>query len=379
MGLFSTTIGDLIEDHGLRGSCAVELKINGSKFKSESWFVESFRTDLTVKNKAGVCTIKLKGVAFPDKDFDLNEDIKAVKVGAKVQLSGGFMVDGEPKVCEIFYGFIYGFEILLGGTIAATINAMDAKMWMMSERKIEGKMNKKKISEVVKGTLLPYSAKCSGQNVSLSRDPEFKMPFVQREETDFEFLCRLSDLSGCHFYIDQSGELYFNELKKNKSVKITIDSPSTVFNIKFSSNVLGIPKSIEVVAGDEADSSKAVVSTASFSSTIGSGELPSSLSSNIKGKLCFLGSAAETKQVNTSLAEAKFYKKSIFATVEVMLELMPEIELGKGVKVKNFGDPFDNSYVTVGVSHLYNYGINGARTILILGTDCYNPLTASLF
>lgn len=386
-GISSLGIGNLEKYVSEHANCLYpkgEVKIGSKKWSSDDIVMTHVDVVSSVKGEASTCEVTL---ILPFSDYEegkrkLHSDFSKVKVGVEVEVSLGYIVDKDFELESVFKGYVSAFEIEIDnkGRTILNLQGMDAKMWMMTNRKTELKKEIKKYSVVVSNVCDDYSSKLSGKEVDIDGEVGFEAPIYQRNESDYEFLSRISILTGSLFFIDL-GKLYFVSPSSLNVSKLKLCPGSAISNIKLCANIWGIPKTVKVVGVDQKDKNSLIEAEASKSDSIGDGKGAASLTSNI-GKA---NTIVIVDNTITSVNEAKFLAESVYNRrelnlMEVKLEIIgyPKVNLGSEVTLDNFGKPIDNDYIISGIEHhcnLDNAEIGGAKytTTIILSTNRLNP------
>ncbi|MDR1364462.1 MAG: hypothetical protein LBJ32_02395 [Oscillospiraceae bacterium] len=363
---------DILEKYGSRTTYVISVYINGKKFKPERFFLQSLECESGIWSEASICIIRFR-CPFLD-EIKLPSDISDAKIGVKFKIQAGYEKSGSQILDTIFEGFVHsvGIEIENDYTILI-ISGMDAKIWMMSSKRTEMKKNKKNFSDIVRATINIYSNKFSGTtSIKIQNDPELTSPIFQRNESDFEFLCRMAKTTGSVFYVSL-GKLFFTPPDANKSVKLNISPCNGLFSVNFSVNLFGTLKNVEVKVLDEKDVSKIKITKISSNNTIGSGKTASDLSSNVSGSAEIVNNFATTSSQAKFIAQAEMIRRSFFVKCELKISFFASAELGAGVKIKKIGSPIDNTYIATNIRHVYDGDKNEFFTFLTLQSDSYNP------
>lgn len=362
-----------------------KIKIDNKSWGSDNIIISRVNVSVSTGCEAGTCSVELTlpDVKAGSNSLKIDSDFSKVKIGVELEILLGYNVNKKPKVSTVFVGYISSFdlEVFEDRHAVLTIQGMDAKMWMMASCKTELKKDKKKYSDVVSGVYNNYASKFEGKKVSIKEESSFETPIYQRNESDYEFLCRVSSLTGALFFVSL-GKFYFISPPTLKSVKLTIKPYTGIYNVRASMSIWGIPKTIETVSIDRKDFQKVVKGQATSSDTIGSGKSASSLTKNI-GATNLIKIIDNTLQ---SVNEAKFiseaeYNKRELNLVEGTLNIAgdPDIELATGLKIDKMGDPIDNTYIVTGLEHSCDLANKKYVTIVRLNTNRYSPQTSSLF
>ncbi len=360
-----------------------EVKIAGKSWGSDNIYVTRVNVSTSVFSEAGTCTVELTlpELKAGSNDLKLDSDFAKVKVGVELEVLLGYNVNKKPKTKTVFIGYISAFDIEIFNDrhTVLTIQGMDALMWMMASRKTEFKKNNKKYSDAVSDIFKDYASKFKSKLINIQGESSFETPIYQRNESDYEFLCRAASLTGALLFVSL-GKLYFINPLVFKSVKLTIEPYDGIYNVKTSMSIWGIPKSVEATSINRKDYQKVVTSKVTSSDAIGSGKSASSLTTNI-------GDANIIKIIDNTLQsvnEAKFiagaeYNKRELNLVEGALEVAgnPDIELATGLKVQKMGNPLDNNYIVTGLEHDCNLSDKKYTTRIKLSSNKYSPQSAS--
>lgn len=331
-----------------------------------SLIIKSIDISVNVENESSVCTIVL---TKPTTNFKLGtfmsgDEFKVVQQGESISVSLGYYISGKiPFTYEAFSGFISKVRIGYDRQFVTTvIECLDAKMWMMPGCKFEKKLMNK-YSSIVGSTLLPaYTGKVRAAIVNIQGEPTLSKPVYQTNESDYQFLCRLAEITGCLFYI-YCGVAYFispGALKSN--VGLVISPCQELEKVSWTSDVLGIPQQI-VVQGIDPQKPKVPAKSTDVKvnlGNIGQGLSPSMMAKNIGSatKKEITDLKADTMAVAQFMAQAEFTRRSMefvkcVATISGYTDLPANLSLGMGVKISGLGTGVDNSYILTGIHHRY--------------------------
>jgi len=371
------------EDHWKNNAGCVDpratVHINGKQWQSNEIVITRVETSSSIAGEASTCFVEISypAINLTKKKIQLESGFAEVKVGAKLEVKLGYSVNDESKLESVFKGFISAFDLELRneGKVVLTIQGMDAKMWMMVNQKTELKKDKRKYSMVVQEVCRDYSSKLEGQTVDIKGEVEFKRDIYQRNESDYEFLSRISKLTGAAFFINL-GKLYFISPSTNKSPKFKITPNRALHNLKLSTSVWGIPKSVEVVSIDSQDYENTISAQATSSDDIGDGKSAPSLTNNIskENKIMIIDNTVRSVNEASFLAEAVYNQREL-NFVEVTLETVgyPEAKLGTGVSLDDFGNPIDNDYIIAGIKHYCDFDNTKYTTQFLLKANRMTP------
>ena len=339
-----------------------------------------------VENAASLCKIVLEkshlkytkgtgGLADNEPESGL------VKRGEAITVKLGYTSSASRRMnltFDVFKGFISSVQISYGREIGTIIlECMDAKMWMMAGCKTEGKIGSK-YSTVVNSILAQYtkSQKIQKASVAIKQEPNLNRALYQHNESDYDFLCRLADETGCLFFV-YLGHACFISVDTYKSITALELSPcGFVENIKWSASVLKLSKQVVVTGIDPLNPNNEVKSKVVIKniSNIGKNSLNGGANpvKNVDASTAknIINEEVDTAAYAQFMAQADFTKNSIKHIVcEVKISGHPlnSVLLGYGIKVSGWGSQIDNTYILTGIKHTYTK--NKFTTELTLATD----------
>lgn len=342
----------------------LEPKIAGMSVRVDFSDLAFFEFDSSTDGEASLCSIKWRSCCYDsNQKFKLNSDFSDIKIGSKFEVSGGY-VNSDIK-SKIFSGFVFSSYVeVKDGVSYIGVSGMDAKIWLMSNKVINFKGIEQKYSEIIKKILSNYSSYSSGINVKISNEPSSIRPgLYQSNESDFEYLRRIADITGSFFYV-LDGKFMFTSIEPNSSPKLNVSPVGIVSdsgiikNIKFISNLVGIPKSVSVNFTNNEEYSKIPEPTKVPSSKkIGNGKIADDVTSNISNHNSInltdfnIASSEDAKFI----ANSTYRKKSInFITCEIVCNFLPDTKIGSSAQISGFGFPLDNNYIVTSVNHKYD-------------------------
>lgn len=363
----------------------IDVKIE-SKSEKISNHPVYFEFDASTDGEASVCTIRWVADCY-DKSgkFGLNSGFKDVKIGSKISVSAGYH-DGNYKnkhLVEIFRGFIFSYSIKIQDRVSyLEISGIDAKVFLMANRVTKFKSEGQKYSKIVTEILKNYSSKSSGNEVNIAEEPNNIRPELhQRNESDFEYLRRIADITGSLFYV-VNGKFMFISSKFNSSADISIspfgiiNSDNIINSIQFRSNFIGIPKKMSVrFIGNEEYSKEPKPTDVKSSKKIGSGKTADELTNSISDINTFniIDFAIDSAESAKFAANSLYRKKSLnFVTCEITCKFLPDAKIGSSVKISGFSNPINNNYIITYLNHKYD-GSN-FKTTMKLSADSFNQL-----
>lgn len=375
-----------------------KIKIDGKDLKfsdKENVLIKNLEVLSSVGPEASTCFIELAYYGVFSKKSILSKKLEPslpnlyskFKAGSKLEISINYeqaeagklesavrLAIGKDNI--VFVGYISSVDLEINNRNVTNlqVNGMDTKMWMMSNRKTNLIKEKHKYSDVVKNVCNGYRGKLEGISViKINKDITIDCNIYQQDESDYDFLNRLAKITGSLFFIDK-GKLHFISISALKSKKLTISPCESVYNISSSTSVWGIPDKVEVLGKNLKDYKKVIKGSANNSDAIGSGKTAGRLTSNISSDFEIVNSTAH------SVKEAKFFAESILNQREINLHQLnvrvkgyPDISLGTGVQVKDFGNPIDNNYIVTEIKHSCDFENNSYFTDIKMNTNRVNP------
>ena len=369
---------------------AAKISISGKEWSSKTVLVTNVEVSISVGPEASTCIVDFT-TTLPDfrgKSMSLDSDLSKVKLGVDIEISLGFFVEGllgrTAELKKVFVGYICDIEVNVkeGKQVILTVKGMDAKLWMMPSQIIELKKGKTKISDVVADTVNNFIGKIKGKTIKISGEPKLERLIWQMNESHYEFLCRLAELSGCFFYISL-GKLYFTSVSELQSDGVTLSPDIGIHELNVTTSVWGQLKEVTHVSLDPKDFTKKIQSkvTSSSITKYGDGKASTSLTSNI--------SASCARHVVdysiSSVAEAKFRSEALYNRTAIdlvkgkfLVSGIPDITVASGLKTSGYGKPIDNTYIITEIIHHCDIANSKFTTEISASASKVNPLTASL-
>ena len=346
----------------------ITIKINGNEIKNNnSYVITGFMVDSGESNEARVCEVHMEtpGYECPnDNEMKINDDFAQIKVGQElvIEVASTFTL-GEPANSSIvFTGFVERVEFYIdnSGRVRCILHGMDAKMWMMANRLNEERGQDNNYEQIIKSVISNYSSQAQVGKIALLKDVQIKNKFYQVNQSDYEFLCMLADLTGSLFYLSADGKINFCAPSNLGSPSNTVNFKDGVVKIiRLSASVWGTVNTVQVTTLDPQDPSKTIVATSNTVQSIGSGKepkqvVPQNCSSPSNGTLFMkiTDNSIETKEETQARADAEYNRRNLkFVELEVLVKGNPKLDVGQGVTLNGFGTPFNNNYIIVRLEH----------------------------
>ena len=368
---------------------AAKISISGKSWSSKTVLVKNVEVSVSVGPEASTCVVDFVTTLndFNGEKMKLNSDFSKIKLGVEIEISLGFFAEGilgrKAKVEKVFVGYVCDIEVHVeeGKQVILTVKGMDAKLWMMPSQIIEFKKGKTKISDVVSDTVSKFTGRINGKKIKIKGEPKLERLIWQMNESHYEFLCRLAELSGCFFYISL-GKLYFTSVSELQSGGVTLSPGIGVHELDVTLSVWGQLKEVTHVSLDPKDFTKKIQSkvTSSSITSYGNGKNPTSLTSNI--------SASCAKHIVdysiSSVAEAKFRSDALYNRTAIglvqgrfLVAGIPDITVASELKITGYDKPIDNTYIITKIQHHCSLEDSKYTTEIEASSSKVNPLTAS--
>lgn len=304
--------------------------------------------DLSADYAASGISFDVIGEYRADKtEFDSSGAAKVLQLGAKVELELGYI-----RTEKVFSGLVTDVEYDFSGEDEPVIHVecMDAKCLLMKMQRLEIR-SEKKIGPLVSALLSqsPVSAYLSGKQVSLTETEREPLPFNM--DTDYDFLVRQAQYTGCEFFIF-AGKAYFREPAKLTTPVMTLEPQHGILSATMSLRGAPLVKKI-TVRGVDPESDKAVSGSATSSGKFGDGSGPSKMLSGTE-RTYFDPRAVSAKDASD---RAKAILRGIerqFGVLNCRCIGLPEIVPGRWIKVSGLAPQATGKFYIMRVRHVYS-------------------------
>lgn len=344
----------------------IAIKVNGNNIKNNNnVIITGLMVDSGMPPEAGICEIRMEVPGYGIKnenEIQVDSEFAQVKIGQplEIQITN---IAGSGMV-TVFTGFVerVEYEIDNYARVHFTLHGMDARMWMMANKLTVSRGTGKNYEQIIKAVINNYRSQGKIGKISLLKNVTCKNTFYQVNQSDYEFLCMLASLTGSLFYVSADGKINFcapSKLgKPNNKVKF---KDEVVTGVRFSASVWGTPQSVTVKTIDPKDPSKTISATSNSVSSIGSGKaskqvVPQNFSSQSTGTrfVNITDNSIDSKDQAQARADAEYNQRNLkFVETELRTQGNPKLEVGQGLDLSGFGEPFDNGYLIVRVKHVW--------------------------
>lgn len=345
------------------------IKINGIEVNNENAIVTGVMIDSGMPPEAGICEIQMEILGYSIEDeneIKVDSEFAQIKVGQplEIQMASTFSGEKATNKTAVFTGFVerIEYEIDEQAHVRFTLHGMDAKMWMMANKLTESRGKGKSLEQIIKSVINNYRFQGKVGKVSLLKNVKIKNTFYQVDQSDYEFLCMLADLTGSLFYVSPGGEINFCAPSKlGKPISKATLSSGAISGIRFMAGVWGTPQSVKVTSIDPCNPSKTISATSSSAKSIGSGKsskqvVPQNYSSQLKGTryVNITDNSIDSREQAQARADAEYNQRNLkFVETELRTQGNPKLGVGQGIEVGGFNAPFDNEYLIIRVKHLW--------------------------
>ncbi len=361
--LGSKNLDNIAKEYGDGNSPFIDIKISGKKWDSKRFLPSKANVNTSIWGEAGTCSVEIVD-SFDNSaksKFSSDFNFEDLKIGKKLEVFLGGTRNNHAEADIVFEGYIYAYDINISNErTTIVIQGMDAKMWMMSNRKsrkiISAKTSTDAVSTICRED---YSSQISIEKIKVDNEITITDSSIiyQGNESDYAYICRIAKTIGALFFIDR-GDLYFINPLKLKAIKLTISALSkNVISLTGTMDIGGTPKSIKFVAIDKKDFKKRKEINVKKPEKMGTGTQASSAVKNTSN-----GNIIEIQDIDIANAtkNAKSLAQALMTIMglnffKVIIEIAgdPKTKLGTGVELVDIGEPFKSGdYIVTGIEHI---------------------------
>ena len=330
---------------------ACEITIGSRTIKGNTKLIPDLEVELTANGTASGCTFSIDG------QYDIGgsrwkDDLdKAVQVGAKLIIRGGY--GGTEKQKELFYGFIddYTFELTSEDAPKVHITGVDGLAYLMNMREpYYG--GKEKAAQIVRRLLNKSVSAGFARSITVGQLEDFETPIVKEQIDDWKFLNILAQRHGATL-MAVNGELIFDKLAGNSAPILTLTHNHNLRSFIKRVSLAHQVGFVEIWGRDV--NQKAVKGTASSVSLGGSGKSAAQVVSSLqKAGLREYSEFARTEKECQMLAQNRLNGIAMgFASGEGSCVGIPEIIAGRYVKIDSQDPTMKGKYFLTKVRHRF--------------------------
>lgn len=345
----------------------VAVYVKGQKIDLTKFSLSSAVVDATAENEAaGVCELLFVGVYDPKKSRVDTTLMEALEINQSLEVRMGY---GEPSC--VFYGKIDEVEIQynLGEEEGPTlrVTGIDAKGILMKAREDQSK-NLESTKEVVNGILGQCKSDGAAKELKVGNLLQFETPLRQEKTSDFNFLCEVARLTNSSFFVS-CGVVYFQDVLSKTDVCISLAWGKNLMRF---SRSLDMSRQVSkvVVTGTKMEDSQPVKGEASDVTMAGSGKLASASYRAVKPETELENALATSEKIAKAIAQSELNQIAMhYVTCTGACIGLPEIEVGKWMKVEGMSEYVDSTYFIYKVRHRFDqqgylteFTLKGARS-----------------
>ena len=325
------------------------VKVDGTELDSSKMPIISLEVELNADGSAGGCRFAVESLYDHEKSKWINNLEKIIKVGAKLEVKGGYV-----KTEEIFYGYVDEFSLQHSGhgPPRLSVTGIDGFGYLMSCRQpIYGgqKQPQKVVEEILnKAVSAGYAKKKTVGSLS-----GFTIPIVKDRMDDYKYLRLLAERY-CVNVFAVDGELIFDNVMKNSSSLITLTVGAGLLDFEKRMSLRGQVGEVEIWGRDV--NQKFIKGSAKSVSVGGSGKSAVEYASGFKTAVLRLyNEYVRTEEECVKLAQAKLDSIAMdFISGRGVCVGLPELIPGRFITIEGIDGAVEGSYFVTKVLHRFS-------------------------
>ncbi len=213
----SYTFKDLDKKYDGFSAPAYEVSVGGKVFECGKVPISTLEAELSCDGRAGGCSFHIEGGYDYEKRKWVNEMAQAVKIGAELEVKGGYV-----KKKTVFYGYVddYSVDFDEEGASGISVTGLDGLGYLMSLRE-PLYAGKKKPAEIVKEILQKSVSAGFAKKVNMASLSGFETAVVKEQIDDWRFLNLMAQRYGFSLFC-VAGELIFSDVASKTSPILTL-------------------------------------------------------------------------------------------------------------------------------------------------------------
>ena len=283
---------------------------------------------------------------------------------------------------------LFSSEILFSGYVSSVSSSNDGgvpyvefmvsspEFWLLSGRNIIPWEKPKTYADILDELFSKYSPKLGNYSIDFTHDlPSCLISVHGSDENDYDYVKRIANQTGSLFY-SVDGSVLFQPIRSSRTYSISFDGElgNYVKEIKLTSNLIGIPKTVSISYVRDDDHENPVTISTNLPNQIGNGSPADSITSNIdeSTSLNFINMNVDSDASAKYLAQAEHKRRSLnFIKCEILCDLTPTFKAGSSVLLSNFNSAVDNRYILTSITHKFENTNEGGEltTKMILNSD----------
>ena len=215
----SYTFKDLDKKYDGFSQPAYEISIGGKEFECGKVPMSTLEVEISCDGRAGGCSFHIEGQYDYETKQWVNKMVKAVKVGAELEVKGGYI-----KKKTLFYGYVddYSIEFTEEDASSISVTGLDGLGYLMSLRE-PLYAGKKKPAEIVKEILQKSVSAGFAKSMTMASLNGFETAVIKEQIDDWRFLNLMAQRYGLSLFC-VAGELIFSDVaaKTNPILTMTL-------------------------------------------------------------------------------------------------------------------------------------------------------------
>lgn len=326
---------------------ACEITIGKRTIKGNTKLIPDLEVELTADGTASGCSFTIDG-QYDVGDSRWKDDLdKAVQVGAKLIIRGGY-----EKQRELFYGFIddYTFELTSEDAPKVRVTGVDGLAYLMNLREpYYG--GKEKAAQIVRKILNRSVSAGFAKSITIGQLTDFETPIVKEQIDDWRFLNIMAQRHGATL-MAVDGELVFDKLANDSSPILTLTHNS---NLRSFIKRVSLAHQVGFVEIWGRDVNQKAIKGVARDVTLGSGKSAAQVAGSLKeAGLREYSEFARTEKECQILAQNRLNGIALgFASGEGSCVGIPEIIAGRYVKIDSQDPTMKGKYFLTKVRHRF--------------------------
>ena len=342
---------------------AFTVRVNGKELKSTE-IPLSVEVDLSADGSSGGCSVQLEGLYDYGKSKWMDDLLKTIEVGARLEVKGGYV-----KQEELFYGYVDDCTVEYSSSAPPRISmtGIDGFGFLMSSLKpVYGgqKTHKAVVQELLSKAVSAGYAK----KVTVGALTGYSTPLVKRaKEDDFSFLKKLSALYGMNLF-SVKGELIFDDVLSDTKALLSLTVGMGLFSFSRRVSLKGQVGEVAIWGRDEKQNF--IQGTAKRVDIGGSGRTASQIAAKFsQAAIREYSEFVRTDKECAKLAQIRLNVLAMdFVAGSGTCVGIPELIPGRFITIKGLDGETEGSYFLSKVRHRFNqegystyFEVKGAR------------------
>lgn len=335
-----------------------KITVDGQEHDNTKLIISNFVIESSLDSIAEALTMEASDA------FDYDEDdfkmLDVFKIGKQIKVEIGY----SSELTSVFEGYITSLECNFSSEDMPTMTIRGmSNSFLMMKGKHSSTWLKMKYSDIVSELASKYSMKA----VTDATKEVYEI-VEQYEESDFDFIKSLAAKCNFNFYVNGKN-LYFKEFDTSETEILELTLGKEIMNFSLQADIAGQIEKAVVRGIDPKDYSKVMEGTASSIKKIGSGQdtgisIMKKIASNLTTSYIY-SNVNSVEEANT-MSDAILNKSALqFVTGKGECVGIPEMVIGKNIKLNGLGSTLSSTYYIKSVTH--NINESGYTTSFVVG------------